>query len=275
MKKICTFLLTMVMAVSSFAITTQAKVGDVIGSALHTDIVVYINNYAIPSYAVNGQSVIVAEDLRNFGFDVVWNDYSRSLTISRNSNYNVTPMYVDKSYATGAYFTPILATDISVWASGRRLTSYAMNGYTMIPAEELTMFGSVTWVSQERALKIWIDNFSSLDSNQIVAKKYYTGSYAPDFGWVTKSICAQWDDDSLGNKERHYWANGTQLQQYIDFIKSQGWVLERSIQGSDGIWYNGYINKKLRTGINVAGVTDSIVFVQVGVNMDYWDYSGI
>jgi len=30
--------------------SSQAKVGDVIGEALNTDIVAYINHYAVPSY---------------------------------------------------------------------------------------------------------------------------------------------------------------------------------------------------------------------------------
>ena len=116
------------MLVSGMSVVSEARVGDVIGSALHTDIVVYINNYSIPSYAVNCQSGVVAEDLRNFGFDVVWNEYARSLSISRNSDYNVYPMHVDKSHGVGEWYTSILATDISVWAGGKRLTSYAMNG---------------------------------------------------------------------------------------------------------------------------------------------------
>ena len=274
MKKFLAVVLTFVMLFSSMVIVSDARVGDVIGSALHTDIVVYINNYAIPSYAVNGQSVIVAEDLRNFGFDVVWNDYTRSLTLSRNSNYQISPMHVDKSHNTGAFYTNILATDISVWAGNRRLTSYAMNGYTMIPAEELTMFGSVTWVSQERALKIWVDNLESLSSNQMVARRYYSGSKAPDFGWVTQSLCFEWDDDSYGNKDRWYYADSTKLQQYINFIKSQGWYLQRSVQSSDGVWYSGYINNASRTGIAVSGY-NGIVYVQVGVSMDYWDFSSL
>ena len=274
MKKIFVLVLTLVMLVSGMSVVSEARVGDVIGSALHTDIVVYINNYSIPSYAVNGQSVVVAEDLRNFGFDVVWNEYARSLSISRNSDYNVYPMHVDKSHGVGEWYTSILATDISVWAGGRRLTSYAMNGYTMIPAEELTMFGSVTWVPEERALKIWVDNLDSLSSNQVVSHRYYTGSYAPDFGWVTQSLCVEWDDDAYGNKERLYVSDGTKIQQYINYIKSQGWYLDKSVEGSDGTWYSCYINKGLRTGIAVSG-WDDYVFVQIATGIDYWDTSEV
>ena len=70
MKKILSLILIALILVTGYVVSA-VPVGTVIGEALHTDIVVYINNFAIPSYAVNGQSAIIAEDLRNFGFDVV------------------------------------------------------------------------------------------------------------------------------------------------------------------------------------------------------------
>lgn len=170
MKKIMTVVLSVVMLMSCFGMIAQAKVGDVVGTALNTDIVVYINHYAIPSYAVNGQSVVVAEDLQNFGFDVFWNQYDRSLTITRNGSTEVTAMEVCKEDAPGTKFTDILATDIKVYAGNKRITSYAMNGYTMVPVEELTMFGDVHWVPNERALKMWV---SDLHANNVMQEVSY------------------------------------------------------------------------------------------------------
>ena len=155
--------------VFTFAMTgISAKVGDVIGSALHTDIVAYINNYAISSYAVNGQSCIVAEDLRNYGFDVSWNDFTRSLSITRNANISVDEQFVSKDGATGSFCADILETDIVVFANGVQIPSYAINGYTMIPMEHLTCFGEVYWVSEERALKLWVDGLHIRNSMQYV-----------------------------------------------------------------------------------------------------------
>lgn len=157
MKKFLKRTLCIIMATLSLFSVAYAKVGDVISAAYHTDIVVYINNYAIPSYAVNGQSVIVAEDLANFGFDVKWNSAERSLNISRNSASSVSEMTVNKFEKSGTYFSNILSTDIKVYANGKQLTSYALNGYTMIPVEELGMFGEIGWSDSERALKLWVD----------------------------------------------------------------------------------------------------------------------
>lgn len=151
------------------ATTSFAKIGDVAGTALHTDIVAYINHYALPSYAANGQSVIVAEDLKSFGFDVTWDNNNRSLTITRNPDktiYGTTT--VDKSNIPGTKFADILETDIKVYANNTQLTSYALNGYTLIPLEELNVFGNVYWVESERAVKLWVDGLHALAYRQDV-----------------------------------------------------------------------------------------------------------
>ena len=89
-----------------------AEIGDVVGETYHTDIAAYVNNYSIPSYAANGISVIVAEDLRACGFDVSWNDAERSLTITRNPDLKPVGMVVRKNGAAGIRFMDILYTDI-------------------------------------------------------------------------------------------------------------------------------------------------------------------
>ena len=172
MKKMLTILLIGILVLMAIPVSA-ATVGTVIGTAYNTDIVAYINHYAIPSFAVNGTSVIVAEDLKNFGFDVTWENSTRTLTIVRNSQTVPTEMEFTKAGASGSKYTDILATDISVYANAgsevKKLTSYAMNGYTMIPLEELALFGECGWVEGERAVKLWIDGLRVRTSRQIVS----------------------------------------------------------------------------------------------------------
>ena len=174
MKKARAMLLCAFMLLGVFSVPAQAKVGDVIGQALNTDIIAYINHYAIPSYAVNGQSVIVAEDLRNFGFDVTWNQEDRTLSIWRNTATQPYQMNFNKQGAPNTKFADILATDIRVYAGGKQLTSYAMSGYTMIPMEELNVFGGVYWVANERAIKLWVDNLHIRSDKQNVPDGSHT-----------------------------------------------------------------------------------------------------
>ncbi len=163
------FLLAITLILSlSLETVVFADTNNIIGTALNTDIVAYINNYAIPSYAVNGQSAIVAEELRNFGFDVNWDEGTRTLLISRNNTTYVTEMQFTKQGASGTKFSDLLSTDISVYANNTKLTSYAINGYTMIPIEELSIFGTCIWVEEERAVKLWIDNLTIRDTMQAI-----------------------------------------------------------------------------------------------------------
>lgn len=127
--------------------------------ALNTDIVAYVNHFAVPSYVVEGTSVVVAEDLWHFGIDATWDGNSRTLTLTRNNSVNsVNKMEFKKEGKPSTVFRDIMESDIKVFANGKRISSYNINGYTMIPIEELTMFGEVVWVPEQRAIKLWIED---------------------------------------------------------------------------------------------------------------------
>lgn len=213
-------LLFVLLSIFIFSATASAApIGTVIGEAQNTDIVAYINHYAVPSYAVNGTSVIVAEDLRNFGFDVIWDNASRTLTIARNAVTTANELSFSKNGATGSKFADLLSTDIAVYANGQRLSSYAINGYTMIPIEELTMFGSVNWVQEERAIKLWIDGFDTRSEKQAI-------------GVTTKEVYVDMAFNDLANflKTRGTYQSGsytlssydTQLISSISYTPSMG-----------------------------------------------------
>ncbi len=163
--------ITALMTISAMVCVTPVNaesIGDKTGTVYNTDIVAYINNYALSSYAANGTSVIVAEDLRNFGFDVVWNETERTLSITRNTDTTPKEMNVVKYGIPESEFSDLLYTDIAVFADGIRIPSYAINGYTMIPVESLTMFGEYYWIPEERALKLWVDGLYIRPDKQVV-----------------------------------------------------------------------------------------------------------
>lgn len=158
MKKLISILLTTLTLCTSFSVAF-AKVGDVIGYAIYTDIVAYINNYPIMSYNVNDYTVVVAEDLRNYGFDVEWNEKTRSLHISKGDATTITPYGTIYSYASkkGQKSMPYLETDIKTYINGTEIDSYNINGSTVVNMEDLTPFGEVIWIPEARALKMRIE----------------------------------------------------------------------------------------------------------------------
>jgi len=160
MKKITTKL-TMIILIMATMLQHTVLANVKSGEALNTDIVAYINNYAIPSYAVNGTTVIVAEDLRNYGFDVQWDGETKTLHIDRSQWNEIAGMsFYENIEPVGSVFCDLYYNDISVYAGDYKFTSYCMNGYTMIPIEELTMFGEVYWEQDIRAIKLWVDGLN-------------------------------------------------------------------------------------------------------------------
>ena len=51
MKKLISIIIATVSALCMLTPVSAYKIGDYIGTVYHTDIVAYINNYAVPSYA--------------------------------------------------------------------------------------------------------------------------------------------------------------------------------------------------------------------------------
>ncbi len=151
MKKLvsCIVLVFCIMMSSSVVF---AKTGDIIGKILSTDITVYINGAAIPSYNIDGYTGIVAEDLENYGFDVTYNDKYRQLRIENNFIKEFTASYVPEKNPkpVGTFLSNVYDTDIIVYLSKKLSHTYNIDGKTIILIDDLKEYGNVTWYPEER-----------------------------------------------------------------------------------------------------------------------------
>lgn len=59
----------------------DGTVGEIAKDVYATDIQAYLNGNPIRSYNIDGQTIIICEDLREFGYDVQWDETARTLTI--------------------------------------------------------------------------------------------------------------------------------------------------------------------------------------------------
>ncbi|MBE7053701.1 MAG: hypothetical protein E7391_05430 [Ruminococcaceae bacterium] len=176
MKKILCLLLTVCMSFGMITIS-YAKTGDVLGYAKYTDISAYINHYPITSYNLNGNTVVIAEDLANYGFNVRWNQSNRTLTINRSYTKNISGVGKVYKYESklGQNSMPYLETDIKTYVNGNLVASYNVDGKTVINIEDLKVFGEVVWVPEIRAIKMWISDlhqttYRKLDDISILNK---------------------------------------------------------------------------------------------------------
>ena len=165
MKKIFSLCLTLVFLFNLIlSVTICSKSGDVIGYAKYTDISAYINNYPITSYNINGYTAVVAEDLRNYGFSVEWNESDRSLSITRNNNSTeITPYGAVYKYASkaGKNAYPYLETDIVTFVNGIKVKSFNINGNTCVYIDSLAPYGEVSWNPDIRVINLWIEELPS------------------------------------------------------------------------------------------------------------------
>lgn len=129
--------------------------------AIHTDIRVFINGFEIPCCSFNDQILIKADDLKGYGFDVIWYENNRTLKISRNDEYyDVNPVQIPPKGISGDYYAPAIHTDISIKrvalaTASKTLKSYCINNEMFIRPEDLTTKGiSYEYNNDDRALYI-------------------------------------------------------------------------------------------------------------------------
>lgn len=112
--------------------------GDVIGTVYTTDIVTKLDGVPIPSYNIDGYTVIAIKDLRSYGFTVNFNEETRRadvITGDKPGDDNVYPDVPKSKY--GSIYGNVLYTDIVAYVNGVKIPSYNVDGYTCVMVEEL------------------------------------------------------------------------------------------------------------------------------------------
>lgn len=174
----------------------QALAANQLGYTVYTDIVTYINHEPIPSYNFNGMTLIAAEDLSSYGFNVFWNEYARTLTISRNKTKNeITPELTFRPLESqlGKRNFAVTTTDVRVFTENYQYSSFGgLDGKTMINVNDLVCIDnvSVVWVPEAKAVKVWIDDGLQMLPKPFEVRRldenltYYTSCYGLDT-WLT------------------------------------------------------------------------------------------
>ena len=165
MKKITLTLLIIMILVIVCSITTSAS--QIISSVLTTDIKAYINGDEIPAYNINGNMVIIGSDLRNYGFNVEYNNETRTSTISISEiagTWTPYKMQTTNNTLSGMKIMDVLDTDISVIINGNNVEAYNVDGQMAFKFSELKEFGTYGYSNETRSSNLYIPN---IDSNRI------------------------------------------------------------------------------------------------------------
>ena len=182
LKGIVSFVLCTSILLSMNIFVSAAKVGDIVGKAVYTDIVAKINEYDIASFNINGETAIVVEDLRNYGCDVQWDENNRTLNITRANTSKVASTYVAPAVSKskiGKKAHNVLYSDIKTYVNGHLIPSYNIGGKTIINIESLVgRIGHVHWDEKSRVITLTV---SGLD------RKPSTSAYYPSYSSNTSS----------------------------------------------------------------------------------------
>ena len=214
MKK--TLIIIAILAALLIIPVSAANVGDKISEAVYTDIVAYINNYPMPAYVIDGYAVIVAEDLRDYCCDVVYDEATRSLYITKageDATFSNKLVY-KPNRETGEFYTDVLYTDIKTYVNGNEVKSFNVNGKTMISIDEFGKnMDGYTWDSVNRAALALIDgkdvtkfkpvekrieklgkDILKFEENWEKCIKTWTGAYDFDFDGIPEEIFVEIKD---------------------------------------------------------------------------------
>lgn len=228
---------------------------EILGSAVYTDFTTYINHVPVESYDFNGNTLIVAEDLRAFGFDVWWNEYKETLTITRNNSsefgdfdYIISPSADDvwqKAF-------DVTTTNVKVFTEGYQYSSFGgIYGKTLINIEDLTCIDGVTisWNPEVKALKVWVQGMEMEPTMlRTIPNIWYYDLY--DYYEDDYYYNWEWEDDSTMFFLSFYLEteDGTQLEnesgrlRIVDVIDADGRsILKNTVWSEYGTQYWPYV----------------------------------
>ena len=148
MKKIMAIFLGSLLCLPSTALASTR----IVGEALNTDIRAYIDEIPIRSYNIGGKTGIVAEDLRDYGFEVIWYPDLRELIVAQSDSTATGSGHVFKETTepVGSHAAYVYETYIVTYVGGRKVEAFNIGGETVIYVDDMETFGDVKWDEASR-----------------------------------------------------------------------------------------------------------------------------
>ncbi len=123
--------------IAAYAEETNNAESGVVGNIYSTDILTFVNGKSIEGYNIGGRTVVIAEDLIGYGFDVEYRD--DICTLSIRSYFNTGSIHPEPVVRgeVGQILGNVYETDIKVYYNGTLLTGYNIGGKTAICLEDI------------------------------------------------------------------------------------------------------------------------------------------
>lgn len=154
MKK--TIFLTIILSLLS--ITAYAKIGDVEETVYNSDILTKVHGLEIESFCIDGETLIKAEDLRDYGYTVTYDDTVRALFINKTGEIKDDFCPKVERGTVGGIYGYTYETDIWVYLNGSYVKSYALDGEMAVRIEELGGHPGFTYAYDDNQRLLTLDS---------------------------------------------------------------------------------------------------------------------
>lgn len=150
MKRVlCLFLACMLL----LPLGTQAAV---IGTGYATDIKAYVDCLMVPSYNIDGNTVVIVRDLENFGYTVNWDESARVVRFYRDFAKPVTPTIPTyNGTPVGTKVFDVYETDIRVFFKEKEIPAYNIGGRTAVRLRDIALVGEAVYDPTYKSAEIF------------------------------------------------------------------------------------------------------------------------
>ncbi len=140
-----------------------AAANDKYGSVYYTDMRVFMNGAEMPAFAYKGQvphALIVTEDLKDYGFDVSYDENTKTVTAKYNPNKGITPIplegYKDRNgqKAYSIINAPVKVVIDDGETKHEIKDTYNIGGYVCMSADEFGGIYDFIWNADEKAVYV-------------------------------------------------------------------------------------------------------------------------
>ena len=206
-KKLICFVFALVALTGVMSINAFANSGKEIGNGNFSDIVVYINHYAIPSVNYNGDMYVRLDDIKNYGFSTSYDDATKTTSIHRNYENYIASVETFKcaNINVGKFKETFYESNIKVRIGNKDVPTYTDEfDKILFRVKDLANLDNVTanWVPELRCVKIWVNDGLTMRS---------TPQYPPEY----KGLAGRWVPYIMfynnGTVESAYGAKGYDL----------------------------------------------------------------
>lgn len=239
----------------------------VTGEVLYTNIGALIDDSPIESYNINNYTYVVAEDLTKYGFNVVWDDAARTLSITHDVHkgyelaLNKEKINIKKSdIPTGKHYCNVYSTDIKTYLEGKQIDAFNVDGRTMIQIDNLAQYGEFYYDDTKRMVELRIMKPSFKYGLEIAENKvdtvvgFYPSKYRTDVNY-TGLVDENGTPDGIGRAfipatattTYAYWDNYNQRDTYYSEVVDSNSKSCRSYGCQRGVSNN-------ESAINIYGI---------------------